>query len=386
MTKSSSIQQIRSQLKETSYDMLPSFIDTYRDDPRDGVKKLVQQASNQLKKYQAELLRLDKMRLYERRYAAYDLICGIDEAGRGPLAGPVCAAAVILPKDVQILYLNDSKKLSEKRREALYDEIMEKAVGVGVGLTSPERIDEINILQADYEAMRRAIRALPMQPEILLNDAVTIPGVEIPQEAIIKGDAKSVSIAAASVIAKVTRDRIMYELDRQYPQYGFAAHKGYGTEAHIKALKQYGPSPVHRRSFIGHFVDPDAAEDENHEARTPSPFSVGREHEEMASVYLTHEGHRISARNFRCKSGEIDLISFDGPVLVFTEVKYRADSRMGDPAEAVDAEKKYRICRAADFYRKKYGIAPQTPCRFDVIAMTKKEIRHIKNAFAYVQR
>ena len=367
MKKNDSVQQIRAELKETPYEMLPSFIDAYRDDARAGVKKLVQQAANQLKSYHEELLRLDKMRLYERRYAAYDRICGIDEAGRGPLAGPVCAAAVILPKDVQILYLNDSKKLSEKKREALYDEIMEKALCVGVGFASPERIDEVNILQADYEAMRQAIRSLPVKPQILLNDAVTIPGVEIPQESIIKGDAKSISIAAASVIAKVTRDRIMYELDRQYPQYGFAAHKGYGTEAHIEALKAYGPSPVHRRSFIGHFVDPDAlprAQDDQADRLREasfSPYSVGREHEEMAAAYLTHEGHRVIARNFRCKSGEIDLISYDGPVLVFTEVKYRADDRMGDPAEAVNGEKEYRICRTADFYRKKYDVAPRTP-------------------------
>ena len=181
-------------------------------------------------------------------------ICGIDEAGRGPLAGPVVAGAVILPKDCEILFLNDSKKLSEKKREALFLEIQEKAVTWSVGIVGPEVIDEINILQATYQAMREAIAALKVQPELLLNDAVTIPGVEIPQVPIVKGDAKSVSIAAASIMAKVTRDHMMMEYDQSYPQYGFAKHKGYGTAAHIAALKEYGPCPIHRRSFITRFV------------------------------------------------------------------------------------------------------------------------------------
>lgn len=203
---------------------------------------------------EAELARLDKMQEYERMYSDRGFICGIDEAGRGPLAGPVVAGAVILPKDCRILYLNDSKKVSEKRRELLYEEITEKAVAWGVGIVPPHRIDEINILQATYEAMRQAVGQLKATPGILLNDAVTIPQVSLPQVPIIKGDAKSVSIAAASILAKVTRDRMMREYDRIYPEYGFAAHKGYGTAAHIQALKDLGPCPIHRRSFIGNFV------------------------------------------------------------------------------------------------------------------------------------
>ncbi len=202
-------------------------------------------------KLQKERERLEAMREYERRFAAEPFLCGIDEAGRGPLAGPVVAAAVILPKDCEILYLNDSKKLSAARREALYGEITEKAVCYGIGMASPERIDEINILQATYEAMRQAVNALSVKPDRFLNDAVVIPGIDpARQEAIIKGDAKSVSIAAASILAKVTRDRIMVEYDRIYPQYGFAAHKGYGTKAHMEALLQYGPCPIHRRTFL----------------------------------------------------------------------------------------------------------------------------------------
>lgn len=205
-------------------------------------------------KLEKERLRLKAMRVYEEEYGQYNYICGIDEAGRGPLAGPVVAGAVILPADEEILYLNDSKKLSEKRREALYTEIMEKAVAVGVGIIGPERIDEINILRATYEAMRQAVSKLSVEPDILLNDAVTIPEVDIRQVPVIKGDAKSVSIAAASIIAKVTRDRMMAEYDETMPGYGFGKHKGYGTKAHIESLKRLGPCPIHRRTFIQKFV------------------------------------------------------------------------------------------------------------------------------------
>ena len=205
-------------------------------------------------KLEKELARLEAMREYEDTYDACAYICGIDEAGRGPLAGPVVAAAAVLPKDCQIFYLNDSKKLSEKKSDLLFDEIKEKAVAYGIGIVSPQVIDEINILQATYEAMRQAISQLNVIPEILLNDAVTIPGVDIMQVPIVKGDAKSVSIAAASILAKVTRDRMMMEYDQIYPEYGFAKHKGYGTAAHIAALKEYGPCPIHRRTFIKKFV------------------------------------------------------------------------------------------------------------------------------------
>ena len=203
-----------------------------------------------LEAYRKELQRTEEMKRYEREYAAYSRICGIDEVGRGPLAGPVVAGAVILPKDCRLLYLNDSKKLSEKKREELYAEIMETAVAVGIGYNTPARIDEINILQATYEAMREAVANLSVRPDLLLNDAVTIPEIDIKQVPIIKGDAKSISIAAASIVAKVTRDRLMVKYDAIYPQYGFASHKGYGTAVHRDAIKKYGPTPIHRKSFI----------------------------------------------------------------------------------------------------------------------------------------
>lgn len=217
-------------------------------------KREEERLRKQQEKLEKEIARTEAMSVYEREYSHYASICGIDEVGRGPLAGPVVAGAVILPKDNPILYLNDSKKLSEKKREALYDEIMEHAVATGIGIVAPARIDEINILQATYEAMRMAIENLKVRPDLLLNDAVTIPEVDIPQVPIIKGDAKSVSIAAASIIAKVTRDRMMVEYDQIIPGYDFASNKGYGTKAHIAGLKEHGPSPIHRRTFIKNFI------------------------------------------------------------------------------------------------------------------------------------
>ena len=200
------IGQIKEELKAATEAMLPSFIMAYESDERSGVIKLVEQAKKRLQKLEEERKRIWKLQEYERKYGQYTYICGIDEVGRGPLAGPVVAGAVILPKDCDILYINDSKKLTAVKREELYDEIMEKAVAAGIGMVSPQRIDEINILQATYEAMREAISKLEPAPDILLNDAVTIPEVTIPQVPIIKGDAKSISIGAASIIAKVTRD------------------------------------------------------------------------------------------------------------------------------------------------------------------------------------
>lgn len=234
---------------------LALLYEKYAGDNRKGVQNLIKSCQKRQQAEQAERQRIERMKQYEHQYAQYHAIAGIDEAGRGPLAGPVVAAAVILPRDCNILYLNDSKQLSAKRREELYEVIQREAVSVGVGMASPQRIDEINILQATYEAMRMAISKLSVQPDCLLNDAVRIPNVPMVQVPIVKGDAKSLSIAAASVIAKVTRDRMMVEYDKMFPEYGFAQHKGYGSQAHIEALQTYGPCPIHRRTFIGHFVE-----------------------------------------------------------------------------------------------------------------------------------
>lgn len=243
------VTEIKQELQNTDINNIEPLLVVYEGDQRAGVQRLVLQYRKKQEAFFMEKKRMWKMFAYERQYAG-SRICGIDEAGRGPLAGPVMACAVILDPKQEILYLNDSKKLSEKKREALYEEIMEKAACVAVGEADWQRIDEINILNADYEAMRQAIAKLSITPEVLLNDAVTIPKVEIHQVPIIHGDALSASIAAASIVAKVTRDRKMLEYDKLYPEYGFASHKGYGTKEHLLALKTYGPCPIHRKSFL----------------------------------------------------------------------------------------------------------------------------------------
>ena len=209
-----------------------------------------------IRNMELELQRLEQMMVYERGLyeKGYSYICGIDEAGRGPLMGPVVAAAVILPKNLLIPGVNDSKKVSEKNREFLYHEITEKALAYSVGIVEADRIDEINILNATKEAMRMAIEGLSIKPEHLLIDAVQLEGVTVPLIPIVKGDAVSLSIAAASIIAKVTRDRMIIEMDEKYPEFGFKKNKGYGTAEHIAALKRLGPLPIHRRSFIKNFM------------------------------------------------------------------------------------------------------------------------------------
>ena len=254
MSMAYSLAEIKKILTECPVDKIPETIELFRDDTRTSVIKELEKANGRFKKYQDELARTYAISEYERKYGDYTYICGIDEVGRGPLAGPVVAGAVILPKNCDILYIKDSKKLSEKKREELYDIIMEKAVATGIGYASVDRIDEINILQATFEAMRDAISKLGVSPDILLNDAVTIPKVTIPQVPIIKGDAKSISIGAASIIAKVTRDRLMVDYDKVFPEYGFASNKGYGSSQHIEAIKKYGPCPIHRKTFIGNFI------------------------------------------------------------------------------------------------------------------------------------
>ncbi|MBO4981966.1 MAG: ribonuclease HII [Lachnospiraceae bacterium] len=249
-----SIKEIKEQFQAACVDELPELITVYSGDERDGVRKLVLSAHKKLDALEKEKLRIEALKTYEKKYGECEFICGIDEVGRGPLAGPVVAGAVILPKDCDILYINDSKQLSEKKREELFEQIREKAVACAVGYASPERIDQINILQATYEAMREAVSKLSVRPGLLLNDAVKIPGIDIPQVPIIKGDAKSISIGAASIYAKVTRDRLMVEYDKIFPEYDFAGNKGYGSAGHIEALKKYGPTPIHRRTFIKNFI------------------------------------------------------------------------------------------------------------------------------------
>ncbi|MBE5935298.1 MAG: ribonuclease HII [Lachnospiraceae bacterium] len=253
---SKSINDIKKEFEAVNLEEVTQLIDLYKEDTRAGVVKLIQSYENKLAKLEEEKERIKLMKTFENDYLEYEYVCGIDEVGRGPLAGPVVAAVVVLPKDCEILYVNDSKQLSEKKREELYDIIIEEAVDYGVGIVYQNEIDEINILEATYKAMRIAISNLSRKPDVLLNDAVTIPGIDedVIQVPIIKGDAKSLSIAAASIVAKVIRDRMMVEYAKEYPQYGFDSNKGYGAKAHIDALKEIGPCPLHRRSFIKNFV------------------------------------------------------------------------------------------------------------------------------------
>lgn len=249
------IAEIKLEFMQAAISDIPVLLEKYHKDTRSGTLTICNQYKNRNEAYHNEILRIDAMKQYENEYSDYNYICGIDEVGRGPFAGPVIACAVILPKDCNILYINDSKQLSEKKREELYDEIISSAVAYGIGSVPPQKIDEMNILQATYEAMRQAIKNLSVTPDILLNDAVTIPNVSIQQIPIIKGDAKSISIAAASIVAKVTRDRIMVAYDKVFPGYDLASNKGYGSARHIAAIKELGLTPIHRRSFVKNIIE-----------------------------------------------------------------------------------------------------------------------------------
>ena len=251
---SKKIALIKLEFMQAKPEEITGLLELYHTDDRSGVQTICNQYRNKVNSIALELERMEVMKQYENQYCEYQYICGIDEVGRGPFAGPVIAAAVILPKDCDILYINDSKQLSEKKREELYDEIIAKAVAFGIGSVPPDQIDEMNILQASYEAMRKAILNMNVTPDILLNDAVTIPGVAIKQVPIIKGDAKSISIAAASIVAKVTRDRLMVAYDKIFPGYDFASNKGYGSAKHIEAIKELGLTPIHRRSFLKNII------------------------------------------------------------------------------------------------------------------------------------
>lgn len=252
-----SVAEIKNELNNYDVKNIRAFINKYSDDSRAGVQKLVVSANKKYEAYISELERIKVITEYENKCRAegVKLVGGIDEVGRGPLAGPVVAACVILPENCDIVGINDSKKLSLKKREELFDIINEKALSVGVGIVDNRVIDDINILQATFMAMREAVSKSALSPDYILVDGnFTIPGVKIPQTSIIKGDSKSMSIGAASIIAKVTRDRMMVEYSKQYPLYGFESNVGYGSAKHIEAIKKYGLCPLHRKSFTGNFV------------------------------------------------------------------------------------------------------------------------------------
>ena len=330
----------------------------------------------------AEEARLNRLWRHERKLAAmgYTLVCGVDEAGRGPLAGPVVAAAVILRDCRRLEGLNDSKRLTPRQREQLALRIKEAAVAWSVKGATVEEINAINILRATHLAMRRALAGLKVSPDwVLVDGPHPLPELAIPQTPLVKGDAASACIAAASILAKVTRDRIMDMLDEQYPVYGFRRHRGYPTPEHIAALAQYGPSPAHRLTFspVRDLLTPGA--------RAGARRQTGRAGEEAAAAYLLAQGYRIVCRNYRCREGELDLVALDGDILVFIEVKSRRSTACGWPQESVVRRKQARVRRLARHFLSEKGVRAAA-YRFDVIAVTwgpgpEPRIEHIRNAF-----
>lgn len=306
-------------------------------------------------------------------------LCGVDEAGRGPLAGDVYAAACILPEGLEIEGLNDSKKLTEKKREALYAVICEKAVSYCVATASVAEIEKYNILEATFLAMRRAVEGLSVPPKLVLVDGNRNPRLPVHSRCVVKGDGTSASIAAASILAKVERDRYMKRIDAEYPHYQFAKHKGYGTALHYQMLDQFGPSPVHRLSFLKNYVPG---------AENPAQ-KRGRLGEEAACERLSAQGYEILERNWSCPYGEIDLIARKGEVLAFVEVKTRSSDQMGTPGAAVGPAKQKKLVKSALCYWEQGG--PNLRARFDVAEVYLQKnasrelsvihLNYIENAF-----
>lgn len=377
-----SISEIREVLANCEIEALSERIKEYEADSRKGVQALLASFRKKQDAHKREQKRLETMLFYERECYAAGIgpVAGVDEVGRGPLAGPVVAAAVILPKDCKIIGVNDSKKLSAKKREALYDVILEKAVAYGIGVVSPERIDEINILQATREAMRQALEQLKPAAAFVLVDGTAIPALSIPQKGIVKGDGKSLSIAAASIVAKVTRDRMMEGYEQTYPGYGFGVNKGYGTAEHIAAIREKGICPIHRRSFVHNFVP---WQEEN-------PTQKGNRGEALAVKQMKKLGYEILERNYRGQAGEIDIIAKKDTYIVFTEVKYRKDTEKGTPAEAVDFRKQQHIIGTAEAYIAEQALGEDVDFRFDVAEVLthggKTYFRYTEDAFRLPQK
>ncbi len=292
-------------------------------------------------------------------------VAGVDEAGRGPLAGPVVAAAVILPPDFDPDGIEDSKSLTEAQRERAWQRIREQALGVGVGVAGRDEIDHLNILEASRKAMADAVRALSPRPDFCLLDGLPVPGFVAPHRAVPGGDALSVSISAASIVAKVTRDGLMRELDAKYPGYGFARNKGYGTAEHLRALERLGPCPEHRMSFApcARIVAQQSLPLGAQEGR--QRLLAGAASENVARAFLRGQGMRIVASNYRCRFGEIDIIAQDGETICFVEVRSRRSGAPVGAAESVDARKREKLARAARSWLQEQGC--EAPCRFDVV-------------------
>ena len=356
-----SISDIKEKFNSVKSEDLPSIIREFEDDSRKGVINLRDTGIRRYNRFLAEKQRLFELTFFEREgyKNGAKFIGGIDEVGRGPLAGPVVSAVVILREGTIIEGIDDSKKLSPKKRDELYDEIIKTAVDYSIGLVSHEEIDEINILQATYKAMRQALDKINQKPDYLLVDAVTIPLVEIKQKGIIKGDAKSQSIAAASIVAKVTRDRLMAEYAKIYPEYDFANNKGYGAKNHVDAIKEVGICPIHRRSFVKNFMTEQGLGKEVNKEK-------GNYGEDLAVKMLKQREYNIVERNYKNLIGEIDIIAEDKEYTVFIEVKFRSDISKGRPIEAVDYRKQKKIVLVAKEYISSHRLWGKN-FRFDVV-------------------
>ena len=314
------------------------------------------------------------------------LLCGVDEAGRGPLAGPVVASAVVLPGRLLDVFIYDSKQMTRRQREAAYAVITREAVAWGVGVVDREYIDQYNILQATYEAMRRAVEALRTAPELVLVDGAVIPGLAYPQRRLVKGDSVSQSIGAASVIAKVTRDEVMRDLDQTYPVYGFSRNMGYGTAEHLEALRVHGPCPAHRRSFA---PVRQATEPVGRPPRDVRRFQ-GMSAEDAAWRYLQADGYTLLERNWRCAFGEIDMVAVKEDVLAFVEVRSRrmpkAEQALAAAGESVDAKKRRRLVRLAEWFMAERQLRWPGVFRFDAILVGgdgrgARVIEHVTDAW-----
>ncbi len=324
------------------------------------------------------------MLTFENKYYARGIqrIAGIDEAGRGPLSGPVVAAAVVLPAGIELAGVRDSKKLSARKRELLFDLIRQEATDMGIGIVHERQIDKLNILQATYLAMRRAVGSLKMRPEVLLVDGnpADLPGFQ--QESIIHGDDRSLSIAAASILAKVTRDRMMLQYDKVYPEYCLKKNKGYGTREHLEAIRSFGATPIHRKSFnpvrkyLPTFAD------------LKDKRKLGRLGEQLSAGGLIKLGYEILDLNYNVPQvGEIDIIHREGDEIVFSEVKTQLSRRnWGDPLDQIDLRKRDRIIAAASTFLQEKGIVQNA--RFDVISVqfygSKPVIKRIKSGLSVV--
>ncbi len=295
------------------------------------------------------------------RERGFSVISGIDEAGRGPLAGPVVAACVVLPWEIGLPGVCDSKILSAPQRDRAFERIQGAAVSIGVGVVGVELIDCLNILRASHEAMRLAVAQIEPLPDLALIDGLPVNPFPVPQIAVVKGDGRSLSIAAASIVAKVTRDRLMNDLHEQFPEYGFNSHKGYSTPGHLASLAKHGPCALHRRSF---------APVQDWKPQPALPFDnpirdTGDAGEKVANAHLSRLGWTILASRFHCRHGEIDIVAMDGDIIVFVEVKARRGGKNTRAADAVDARKRRRLAATAEAFLVERQLT-DAPCRFDV--------------------